>query len=92
MFPSQYQAENPNQEFRSLVGTAGQFGHMPHLAGLTPVKPDHSARTTNPREIEAILEDSTVKATNILCTEKLRVTPVTAKKVSLFYHLMKCNQ
>lgn len=85
MFPSQFQTENPNQEFRSLISTVGQFGHMPHLAGLTPVKPDHSARATNPREIEAILQDNAIKTSSSLNTEKLKVMPATTKKVSLLY-------
>lgn len=88
MIPNQHicyfcsQSETQPQDIRSLLNVGDYFGHTGHLSSLMPRKPDYSSRVTNPREIEAILKDGSLRSVDTASTSKIKAVPLTVKHVS----------
>lgn len=78
-------ADSQQQDIRNVLNLGDYFGHTGHLSNLVPKKPDYTSRATNPREIEAILQDAHVRTVDTTSTAKLKAVPLAVKHVS--YHL-----
>lgn len=63
------------------MNVGDHLGHLPVLDGLAPIKPDYNVRTTNPKDIEVLLNETPSVKVQTGNMEKVKVMPLSAKKV-----------